>query len=542
MIKALGEAKSRFLVAGLAVLAAAPGIVNGFVYDDEPIIARNPLVQNLGSLPDVWTSAYWPIGLLYRPLAVQLFAVEWAIGGGRPVVFHLVSLVLAAVTALLFWRLLRELISPVPALLAAALFAVHPVHVEITGNTVGQTELLASLFALLAVERYLAWRREGTIPAGRRMALAGLTLASILSKETGYVVPLLLVAAELTVVRARAQSAWRMRHAVPALLLQAFAIAAAVLLRIGVVGPSTAAGPGVAIRDLPAADRVLGMLAVVPQWVRLLLWPTHLQAEYGPPALELTRNLSPAHLLGAALLLCGIVMAATAWRRNPAAALGLVWIAVALLPVSNVFAPTGVILAERTLFLPSAGALLALGASLGPLLRMSSRGTRARQAALAIGAALVAAGTIRSMERQTVWRDQAGFFDRLVQDAPTTYRAHLVASVFYLDAQRPEDAERTARRGLELYTGDPQLYEHLGQILRRQRRCAEAIPILREGTRRFPDGTVVRSRYIECALAVGDTAAARATAEEALRLGRSEFEQTIRRLNKDSPPTARQVP
>jgi hypothetical protein len=182
------------------------------------------------------------------------------------------------------------------------------------------------------------------------------------------------------------------------------------------------------------------------------------------------------------------------------------------------------------------GALLAVGGGLGLVMeRLDADGRlRARVAVVATLAALVLAGAIRSAGRQPVWRSEAEFFSRMETDGPTTYRGHLVASVYYSRAGRYGDAERAARRGLALYQGDPQLYEQLGQVLRVEKRCGEAIPVLADGVRRFPERTVARARLVECALAVGDSARAITVAEEAVRLGQPEFGRTVRRLRGDS--------
>jgi hypothetical protein len=534
-MEALSPRVSRLVVAGLAMLAAAPGLGNGFVYDDVPIILQNPIVHQLALPGRIWGSAYWPAGLLYRPITSQLFALQWVVGGGSPVVFHAVSQLLMALVALLFWRLASRLLPPVPALSVAALFAVHPVHVEAVGNVVGQAELLAALFTVLAVERYIAWRENGELGAARRIGLAALTLLAILSKETGYMVPFLLVGAELIVLHGRNPRAPRQGLA-PVFLLQTAAVLSGILLRIGVLGLTPAAGPALVLQPLSAGERIVGMLAVVPQWVRLLLWPAHLQAEYGPPALPIGGAPGLAHLLGSLILLSGLALLLWTWRRAPAIAFGLAWTGIALLPVSNILTVTGVVLAERTLFLPSVGALLAVGGGLGLLMgRLEATGRPgARVAVVATVAALVIAGAIRSAVRQPVWRSEAEFFSRLETDGPTTYRGHLVASVYYSRAGRYGDAERAARRGLALYQGDPQLYEQLGQVLRVEKRCGEAIPVLADGVRRFPERTVARARLVECALAVGDSARAITVAEEAVRLGQPEFGRTVRRLRGDS--------
>jgi hypothetical protein len=518
------------LIAGLTTAASAWSLANGFVYDDIPIILQNPLVHQLNAAATIWRSGYWPAGLLYRPITSQLFTLEWAVGDGSPLVFHLVSVLLAVATALAFWRLAVRLLPPLAAVLVASLFAVHPVHVESVANVVGQAELLAALFALLALERYIAWRAEGTLSAARRCGLAVLTLLAILSKETGYVIPLLLAAAELTVVRSGNRRRASAAELAPAFVLQLSVVVGAILLRIIALGPTPAAGPAVALRSLAPADRIVGMLAVVPHWVRLLFWPAHLQAEYGPPAVTVTGDFGPAHLLGVVIVLCAFALMAMTRRGHPAIAFGLAWTAIALLPVSNLLTATGVILAERTLFLPSVGAMLALGGSMELFLARYD-GLRARRTLGTLVGTLAVVGAVLSARRQSVWRSEEVFFSQLERDAPRTYRAHLVASVYYSGTGRYPEAERAARHGLELYRGDPQLYEQLGQVLRVEQRCGEAIPILGEGVRRFPDRTVARSRLIECMLAVGDTGLARATAAEAVRLGYTEFALTVRRLD-----------
>ena len=274
-----------------------------------------------------------------------------------------------------------------------------------------------------------------------------------------------------------------------------------------------------------------------------MIWPIHLQAEYGPPGIPIRDAFGPAHLFGVVLLALMVLLYIATVRGAPAIAFGLGWLAITLLPVSNLMTATGVVLAERTLFLPSAGAMLAVGGALALLVpTLEARGTPVRNAAWALLAALVAVGAIRSAGRQLVWKEPSGFVRHLEADAPDTYRAHLVASTYYAETGHLPAAERTARRALDLYQGDPQVFEQLGQMLRRQGRCEEALPVLAQGVRRFPDRTVARSRFFECALSVGDTTLARQTAEEAVRSGQTEFRNSLNRLlTKQPPPDSRTI-
>jgi protein O-mannosyl-transferase len=517
----------------LAAVVAASSLLNQFVYDDVLVIVENRLVHDLASAPEVWTRSYWPVGMLYRPLAIQLFSVEWALGGGRPIVFHAVSILLYALTALMVWRLAARVVqppqlpdSPAPWLAAfsAALFAVHPVHVESFANVVGQSELLCALFTLLAVERYVAWRGQGAVGPARRLALVALTLLAIFSKETGYVAPLLMGVAELTLYR-------RPRGVAPVFVLQGGAVVAALLVRLNVLGGVAGERPTAALEGLGLWERAVGMLAVVPEWVRLLVWPWRLQGEYGPPALSMVDAPAGARLLGLALLLAAAVVLVWGWRRRKLVAFAVLWIVVAIFPVSNLLAPTGIVLAERTLFLPSVGAVLLVAALVGGLAaRLAPLPRAVRMTAAVAAIALLVIAGVRSADRALVWRTPDRFFRNLEVEAPRTYRAHQVASRFYYGERRYAEAERAGRRALELYRGDFNVHDQLGQVLRTQGRCGEAIPILAEGVAVAPAETTIRSRLIECMLAVGDSAGARRAAAAGVAAGQPEFSGTLRRL------------
>jgi hypothetical protein len=525
--------RTAIALAALAAIVALPSLANGFVYDDIPIIVENPLVHQLGAL-DAWRSSYWPAGGLYRPLTLQLFSLEWALGGGRPWLFHAVSLLLAALTTILVYRLAARLLPEAGAIAAGALFAVHPVHVEAVASAVGQSELLSAVFALIAVERYLAWRGSVELTAGRRAALAGCTLLAIAAKETGYVVPLLLVAAELC--RPRSD-----RRGVTALFaLQAAAVVSGLLVRLIALGSLAGESPSASFYGLSASQRAIGMLLVVPEWARLLLWPARLQAEYGPPGLALDAPFGAMHGLGVALLAAAVALLVGSWRQNRLVAFGVLWVGIALLPVSNVLTAAGLVLGERTLYLPSAGIVLLLGAAVAAgadRLGIASRGVRVTIAVATV--CLVMAAGLRNVMRQRVWRSEEVFFGQIAQDAPRSYRAHLMVSRYYYAERRYSEAEAAAWAALRLYRNDPRVHEQLGQLLRVQGRCAEALPVLSDGVARFPDGTIVRSRLIECAIAVGDTGRAWAVAEDAVALGYPEFESTLKRLSRPAPEPPR---
>ena len=132
-------------------------------------------------------------------------------GHGAAWVFHLGNILLAVATSLAVYWMALAFLPPVGAWLAGALFAVHPVHVEVTGNMVGQSELLVGLGVALAMGWYLRRRRAGDL-RWRDVFIVTLAYAvALFSKEHAIVFPALIVAAEFTIVDD--DRAWRSRLA-----------------------------------------------------------------------------------------------------------------------------------------------------------------------------------------------------------------------------------------------------------------------------------------------------------------------------------------
>jgi hypothetical protein len=187
-------------VVALSLAASLSGITNGFAFDDLHIIVEDTRTHSLAHWWQLFAQSYWPIekgGDLYRPLTMLGFAVQWAIGNGAPLVFHIVSVALYALICATFFAVVLELLPLGAAWLGAALFAVHPVHVEAVGNVVGQSELLAALFMLLALLVFLRARRRGGLPLRDTALILLLYILGCLSKEHAIVLPALLLAAEV---------------------------------------------------------------------------------------------------------------------------------------------------------------------------------------------------------------------------------------------------------------------------------------------------------------------------------------------------------
>ena len=162
------------MVLAVALAASVTSLRNGFVFDDVQVIVENPALHALDSLPHALTDSYWPATVrdrLYRPATSASFVVDWAIGRGSPLPFHLTNVALHLLVVALVLAL-GGLVLGRGAVVAALWFAVHPVHVEVFANAVGRSELLAALGYLGATLAYIAEGRAARLaPGGARRAL-----------------------------------------------------------------------------------------------------------------------------------------------------------------------------------------------------------------------------------------------------------------------------------------------------------------------------------------------------------------------------------
>jgi tetratricopeptide (TPR) repeat protein len=240
------------------------------------------------------------------------------------------------------------------------------------------------------------------------------------------------------------------------------------------------------------------MLGIVPTIARLLFFPLHLQADYMPQELSVARSIGTTQLVGAALTTVAVLAAITVRRRSPRITFSIAWTAIALIPVSNILIPTGILLAERTLFLPSVGVALVGGMALAGVLRRLTGWPRARAAVAATAGLAVAMGAIRSAARQPVWSDSRTLYASLLTDAPRSYRTHWIHAHTLAAAGDRAGAEQAYRRALELFADDPRLLAEMGDRYSTMNRCDEAVALYRRSLALRPDTLFDKRRFARC--------------------------------------------
>lgn len=511
------------VVGAVALAASASGLWNGFAYDDLFMIRDNPSVRTLMDPLAYFRESYWgptrghPSA--YRPVTIWLWALQWAAAAGSPWIFHAVNVALYVAVSVLVLLVLRTVIAAGPAALGAAVFAAHPVHVEAVANVVGQAELTVAALLLTALWAYARDRRVGDVRYGTMAAIVALFAAAMFLKEHSVVLPTLLVALELAGRRSgfvALTDPWAPRLRMTVLLL-GLTVALYLLLRVEVLGLLTADDPHWSLRALSAGERAVVMLALVPEFVRLLVWPARLYADYSPAHTPVLPQLSWAHLPGALTLAALVALVWIAWRRRATLPLfAVAWFAITMALLSNLLFPIGVIIAERMLFLPSMGvAVLAAWAS---SIAAEWQGLR-RAVAVSAAVGAVLAGTVHSALESPVWMDNPTLFSTLATRAPTNFRAPFALAEFNALGGRFDVADTLFQRALALDSTQVPARLAYAQELQIQRRCDRALPLLRSARRDDPHSEAAVVGLAYCELAGQRFSDARLTSLEGLAVG-----------------------
>lgn len=439
------------LLAGLVALAYWPLLHCGFVWDDDDYVTQNPVLRSAAGIVRIW---FEPTSLpQYYPLVHSTFWAEYRAWGPSPLGYHLVNALLHLGSSYVLWTLLRRLALP-GALLAAALFAVHPVEVESVAWVTERKNTLSLLCMLLAARQWLAWRDGGKSPAF--WFATAWFLCALLSKTVTATLP-----AALLVVQW-----WRhgriARRDVTS-LLPWFALA------IG-LGAVTAWLEATHVRASGTPWQLSGLQRLLvagrAPWFYLgtLLWPFGLCFNYPRWKLDPT---DPLQWLPVAATALAVILALALRRRigrGPAA--GLLLFGGMLVPALgffDVYPFRFSYVADHFQYHASAAmlAVLGVGASRLQSARLPARGAVAMAAAVLVGLAILASrytGDYRDLE--TSWRS-------VLDRNPESMLALTNLGGILLMRDDLEGARRCFDRCLELYPDNHETLANLGQIAHR---------------------------------------------------------------------------
>jgi len=260
------------------------------------------------------------------------------------------------------------------------------------------------------------------------------------------------------------------------------------------------------------AERLFTFFRAVPEYARLLFAPARLSADYQPAVLDLVHSVTFGVVSGV-LLAAGVAAAIFIQRRRaPELAFALAWIPVTIAPVSNVLIVTGIMLAERTLYLPSVGAVLAVGWVI------ERYGVRAPRATGAVVAAVLVAFGVRTWTRTEVWHDSRVYAFTLLNDHPESYRAHWVMGRVLASSGKTGEAEVEYAAARDLFARDPVLWRESAELKLVSEDWNGATSMLLRALALRPRDAGDLIRLADVRYRAGDYAGALASARQALKV------------------------
>lgn len=470
VLKRLSPTRAGYLIPLIALLVYANSLFNGFTLDDHDVIVNNPIFKgNFLSLFNVIdTIGEGQLLPLYRPFTYITFFLEGKLHGFDPLLMRLFNVGLHALNSYLVFRLVRLLSGTKSYLpvIAALLFAIHPINTEgVDFNAGGRNTMLACFFSLAT---YLA--HDFCIRTKRMHASWGaavLFFLGLISKESGLMISPFIAWQEFRAYRHTDRetiyrSAYRLA---PYLLVSTLYLYLrwATLSRYG-IQTSIIPGFGTSLLESmyvidPLGTRLINNIYIIPRYLWSILYPIALAPRHSIP--------DDFNLLALPLFCTwAFVIAGLGWifvkERNIFTLFGLSWCVFFWLPVSGLFI-IPIPLAERYLYAPAIGIWIILAYLIERLIDEPSL-RKPTLTICALAAVLLAGLTIR---RNVDWRSNLTLYTRFAAQFPESIHAQAGLGVAYYDENKPgyrRIAETQFEKVLSLDPYAPKINTLLGNI------------------------------------------------------------------------------
>jgi Flp pilus assembly protein TadD len=477
----------------LAALWTVTG--NDFInLDDGIYIQDNDAVRQgltMAGLRFAFTSTagsnWHPLTWLSHMLDVQLF-------GLNPGMHHLMGLLIHALnTGLLFAVLAAATGSVWPSAFVAALFGVHPLHVESVAWASERKDLLAGLFWILGLGAWVRYARHPS--AGRYAAAAACLILGLLSKPMAVTLPFVFLlmdwwplgrwnpagAAPAPFRDAAPRNAARLLiEKVPLLLLSAAGSAVTWWAQKG-------AGSAFFGESLPLGVRLANALASAGRYLVMTVWPAGLAVFYPHPG-----TAPPFPVWGGALLflLAATLGALRAARNERAVAMGWFLYLGTLVPVIGIVQVGSQAMADRYTYLPLIGVFIAL--AWGGM-ALVGRFPAARLPLAALATASVIASAALAHVQAGYWKDSERIFSRAQAVTRRNWTAENGLGIVLAARGDLAGAIARFRRAIEYHPRYPEAWFNLGAVSEALGRRGEAVEAYRAAVRIFASYTAAQN-------------------------------------------------
>ena len=504
-------------------------------YDDTLYVAENPRLREGLTLRGLGWAFVTPLDL-WMPVTWSVRLLEYQLFGLDAGAHHLVNALFHVVNTLLLFIVFRRMTgAPWRSALVAALFALHPLHVEAVAWVTGLKDVLSTCLGLLTIWAYARYAEQFTLRGPRVQVFYGLTLLlfalALMAKPMMVTLPLVLLLLDYWPLG-------RTRWAKPATIgsgpatgksvkvtpgqllkekLSFFALAAGACA--ATLWAQRVEGPLVSLEKLPLGLRIANALLSYGGYLGKTFWPTGLAAFY---PLDTNLSLAAATIAGAVLL--GVTAAVIGRaRRAPWLAVGWFWYLGMLAPVIGLV-QVGVVpaMADRYSYVPLVGLFVMLCWSV-PGSALEGRISRVTVCSAAVVALAVCA--MLTGIQVGYWKNTETLFRHTLRVTRNNWLAHNNLGIALGRAGKIDEAIEHCEQALRIKPDFAEAHYNLGVALAQTGRMDEAIAHYEQALRFKPDFAEAHYSLANALLAMGDLEDAIAHYKQALRI-KPDFAET----------------
>jgi tetratricopeptide (TPR) repeat protein len=497
------------VVLNVAVFGAVRGFA--FVNWDDPtyILENRQVLKGLTAETVRWAittaaSPYWhPVTWLSHLLDVSLFGLD---AGAH----HVVNLAIhIANTLLIFGLFLRLTGAHAKSAFVAALFAVHPLHVESVAWIAERKDVLSTLFWALTIAAYLSWVRRRD--AARYALVIALFLLALMSKPMVVTLPIVLLLLDLWPLR---RAGWRglVAEKIPLFVLAAITSVVTVLVQNRVGAMAT-------LDALPWHVRLSNAVTGYVAYIWMTVWPANLAAFY-------PLHPAPPGMVAAAFgALAAITWGTLVYRRtHPYLAVGWLWYIATITPVVGFLQAGEQARADRFMYVPMIGLLIIVAWGVPDLLtRFSAARRGSRRALAALSMAIVLSCAVAAHAQVQTWESSITLWRHAIDATPDSYIAYENLAQARRERGQLDEALALYARALPLApAGSPGyqavIHNSMGLVLTQQGSTVAAIAHFTDAVRLNPGFVEPRINLANALASTGRSAEAVAHYQKAVEL------------------------
>ncbi|MFH1854162.1 MAG: tetratricopeptide repeat protein [Candidatus Omnitrophota bacterium] len=461
-----------FLIISIALAASMPylsSIHNPFIWDEEVIIAGNPIIKELRHLPYLFNTNIFGSGLkpgsYYRPVYMLSFMLDYHIWKLNPEGYHVSNIFFHALSALAFYALMLRIgLNKKAAWVASLLFALFPVNCESVTLIAARVEPMVSLFCLLCFLTYLK-----SVTGSRNWFFASVCLfiLAIMTKENALVMPFIILAYVLIFLKGQKRK--KAIFSLSGLVVLGLIYSTLRLLFIGNPQSATLS----LINEASFVQRLYTFPVILLTYIRLIVFPLSLRSEY----LFVARNINDPYVwLSALLVILLSVVLVKSLRPRKLALFFLSWFFLGTLPYCNIIIPLHATAMEHWAYLPSMGFAAMLSLTFFNL-RERFDFIWVRRVMIVILMLLMLFYAVRITMRNREWRDPFTLYKNDSGREPDSFLLHCNLGVEYFRKGMMSEAKREFMASNNVSPGRmgyDVAYNNLGVIYAREGAIQEA--------------------------------------------------------------------